>query len=143
MVIFARFIADLDMIQETCAALDLSCGRISGGHNDYEGWKAGEFDVMAVQIQAGGLGIDLSDASYCMFFSHWFSLGDTQQALARVHRTSNDSHVHCIRLVTKGTVDEKIIKALDGKRSVIKFILEDLGAPPEVADEAEQQELSW
>ena len=59
---------------------------LSGRVNTLPEWQEGKTDVIAVQIQAGGVGIDLTRASYCVYYSVGFSLGDYEQSLARVHR---------------------------------------------------------
>mgnify|MGYP000232781153 CR=1 FL=1 len=78
-----------------------------------------------MQVQAGGLGIDLSEARYAIFYTLTFSLGDYQQAVARVHRPGQDHPVMVYRLVAAGTVDRKILHALDRRRNVIESILRD------------------
>jgi len=131
-VVFCRFRHDLDTVRRVAEKLDRgglhkTCGEISGRVNEYEEWKRGEFSTLAVQIQAGGLGIDLTEARYVIYFTLGFSLGDYQQSVARVHRPGQEHPVQVYRLVTEGTVDRKIIKALDAREDVIRLILEEVG----------------
>jgi len=76
-----------------------------------------------VQMQAGGVGIDLSKARYCIYFSVGFSLGDYEQSLARVHRPGQKNKVFYIHIITTNTVDEKIYAALEQKKDVINTII--------------------
>jgi len=126
-VVFARFRRDLDAIARVCKDLEMRSGEISGKCNDYDEWTAGNLDALAVQVQAGKEGIDLTQSEYLVFYSLSYSLGDYQQAIARVHKKTQVNHVHCIRLIAEGTIDEKIVKALDGKREIVDYILEELG----------------
>jgi SNF2 family DNA or RNA helicase len=132
-VVFARFHHDLDTVKRVAEELDRgglykTCGEISGRVNEYQQWKRGEFSTLAVQLQAGGLGIDLTEASYLLFYTMGFSLGDYQQAIARVHRPGQERSVVVYRLLARRTVDTKIISALDRRRDVIRSILRDVQA---------------
>jgi len=132
-VVFCRFHHDLDTVKRVAEELDRgglnrTCGEISGRLNEYQQWKRGEFSTLAVQLQAGGLGIDLTEASYLLFYTLGYSLGDYQQAIARVHRPGQERPVVVYRLLARGTVDTKIIRALDRRRDVIKSILSQVKA---------------
>ena len=125
-MIFCRFHQDLDSIQEACRALEIECAELSGRRNELHIWEDKAAQVLAAQLQSGGLGIDLTAARYCIFYSHGFSLGDYQQARARVHRPGQTRKVTYYHLCAKGTVDEKVIKALDNRADLVKFVIDDL-----------------
>ena len=125
-VIFCRFHQDLDSIREACRALEIECAELSGRRNELHIWEDKAAQVLAAQLQSGGLGIDLTAARYCIFYSHGFSLGDYQQARARVHRPGQTRKVTYYHLCAKGTVDEKVIKALDNRADLVKFVIDDL-----------------
>ncbi len=130
-VVFCRFKHDLAAVRAAAEALGLRAGELSGSANDMVRWDAGEVDVMAVQVQAGGMGIDLTRARYGIYFSMIFSLGEYDQSLARLRRTNQTRPVTIYRLTAEKTVDEKICKALDAKREVIEAILQEAFAPAE------------
>jgi SNF2 family DNA or RNA helicase len=125
-VIFCRFYADLDAIHEACASLGLTSLELSGRRAQLARWQAGEAQVLAVQVASGGVGVDLSRARYAIYFSLSFSLGDYDQARSRVHRPGQTRPVEHIHLVVKGTVDEKIIEALEKRAEVVESILAEL-----------------
>lgn len=122
-VVFCRFRHDLVSVRKAAEELGLRSGELSGQRNDMAAWDAGEVDVMAVQVQAGGMGIDLTRASIAVYFSMVFSLGEYDQSLARLCRTNQTRPVTIYRLMAEKTVDGKICKALDQKREVIEAIL--------------------
>ena len=124
-VVFCRFRHDLDIIRKIAESLDRTFGEISGRTNDLDDWDLGEIDVLGVQIQAGGMGIDLTRARYSIYFSLGFSLGDYQQSVARIHRPGQTKPVTIYHLVAVGTVDQSIIASLEKKRDVIREILEE------------------
>ena len=123
-VVFCRFRCDLREIASACEKLGRSCSELSGGSKAGLGqWQAGETSVLAVQIQSGGVGIDLTRASYCVYYSLGFSLGDYEQSLARVHRPGQTRCVHYYHIVTQDTVDEVVYDALKKRREVVDAVL--------------------
>ena len=129
-VVFTRFTHDLRLVEKACDDLERPYLEISGRRKDYDDWKrlTGHDKlgpVLGVQIQAGGLGIDLTEARYALFYTMGFSLGDYQQAVARVHRPGQTYPVIIYHLVTTGTVDGKILRALDKRADVIRSVMGD------------------
>jgi len=82
-VVFTRFTHDLDVVHRTAAKVGVPSYEVSGRRKDLSEWSQG---VLAVQIQAGGLGLDLTLARYAIYYSLGFSLGDYSQSMARLHR---------------------------------------------------------
>ena len=131
-VVFARFKEDLDRIRkivEKREKKDGKCcvyGEVSGSQKDLdEGKFPRHIDVMGVQIQSGGTGIDLTRAHFAVYYSLGFSLGDYEQSLSRVHRPGQTEPTTFIHLLAKGTVDEKVYKALRARKQVIEYVLEE------------------
>ncbi len=125
-VVFTRFRPDLRAIREVAADKGLRHGELSGRANDLQQWHDGKLDLLAVQLQAGGVGIDLTRARYCIYYSHDFSLGNDEQTRARVHRPGQTRTVTYIHLVAEGTIDETIRKALERRADVVEAVLEGL-----------------
>ena len=122
-VVFARFQNDLDAIALTAQRMKRPHYEISGRAKDLDEWNQ-RGGVLAVQIQAGGLGLDLTAARYCVYYSLGFSLGDYLQSVARLHRPGQTSIVDYIHLVAKNSIDEIVVEALANKEEVINRILE-------------------
>jgi SNF2 family DNA or RNA helicase len=138
-VVFAQFQHDLDVIQAVTEASGLENHKrayfeLSGRRDEVEEFKAacaqaaeqGEkavAPVIGVQIQAGGAGIDLTAARYCLYFSSGFSLGDYDQSLARVYRPGQKRSTYFISLIAEGTVDVKVQNVLEGRRQLIDSIM--------------------
>jgi SNF2 family DNA or RNA helicase len=124
-VVFARFRHDLDVIASVTKALGLRYGEVSGRRNDLvESRMPSGIDVLGAQLQAGGVGVDLTRASFCCYFNLGFSLSDYVQSLARTHRPGQTRHVTYFHLVSKGTVDERVYRALDERRDVVSAVME-------------------
>ncbi len=125
-VVFARFQNDLDAIARTARKMKRPHFEISGRVKSLEEWRD-QGGVLAVQIQAGGLGLDLTAARYCVYYSLGFSLGDYLQSIARLHRPGQTSLVDYIHLTAARSIDEIIVGALADKEDVINRILETRG----------------
>lgn len=126
-VVFCRFHADMDAVHAAARETGRTSLELSGRVNQLGEWqRPGAAPVLAVQIQAGGVGVDLTRACYCVFYSVGYSLSEYKQALARTHRPGQDRPVTFMQLVATGTVDEKIYAALDKKEDVIKSIIGEL-----------------
>lgn len=123
-VVFCRFRCDLREIAKACENLGRSCAELSGSSKDgLAHWQSGNASVLAVQIQSGGVGIDLTRASYCVYYSLGFSLGDYEQSLARLHRPGQTKCVRYYHLITENTVDEVVYDALKKRREVVEAVL--------------------
>lgn len=127
-VVFCRFTADLESVKQVCEELSVPYGEISGGAKDIEAkWNAEDgYRVLGVQLQSGGLGIDLTYARYAVYLSMGFSLGDYEQSRARIRRPGQDRKCIYIQLVANGTIDETVYSSLATKKNVIETVLSDM-----------------
>jgi SNF2 family DNA or RNA helicase len=95
-------------------------------------WQRGERDTIAVQMQAGGVGVDLTRCGdrpcrYVAYMSVGFALADYEQSLARVRRPGQTAE--CVRyyhFVVKDSIDEAVYGSLLKKRNVVEDVLERL-----------------
>lgn len=125
-VVFCRFKHDLKKIREVALAAGRRYGELSG--DDKGGMKddatmRDDVDVLGVQMQAGGVGIDLTRAAHCVFYSIGHSLGDYLQARKRVHRPGQTRHVTIVHLVATDTIDEMVYAALTQRKAVVDAVL--------------------
>ena len=126
-VVFCRFQHDLDEIKAVAEKLGRTYGEISGRKKDALDDRAELKDgiqIAGVQIQAGGVGIDLTKARYGIYYSVGYSLGDYEQSLARIHRPGQTRPVIYYHLVAASTIDETVYRNLSNKRDVVKSIME-------------------
>jgi SNF2 family DNA or RNA helicase len=131
-VVFCRFVHDLDLVQQVTARLSTveaprRYAEVSGRTNKAAGtlqdFQEGRADVIAVQIQAGGFGIDLTRARYAFYYSLGFSLGDYEQSLKRVHRPGQTRATTFLHLLA-GAVDRRVYQALRDRKDVVSAILD-------------------
>lgn len=126
-VVFARFKPDLEQIRNIATSLGYRYGEISGNEKSglsSDSTMSTDCDLVGVQLQAGSVGISLTDASYCVYWSKDYSLGNYEQSLKRVHRPGQERPVFIYHLVSPNTVDERVEDSLSGKKSIIAFYQE-------------------
>lgn len=84
--------------------------------------------VFIGQIATAGLGITLTAASLMVFYSLDYSMSNYEQTRARIHRVGQKNECTYIHLVARGTVDEKVLKALHDKANLAKSLVDDYRA---------------
>lgn len=131
-IIWAAFRADYEAITNMLAELKVEYVQIHGGIPQKEREVALErFEkdelcrAMVANQSAAGTGVNLTAASYSVYFSKSFKLGDDIQSEARNHRGGSEIHEKITRidLVTPGTIDEAVTKALANKQDISDRIL--------------------
>tara|TARA_A100001391_G_scaffold193212_1_gene168183 strand:+ start:983 stop:2434 length:1452 start_codon:yes stop_codon:yes gene_type:complete len=84
-----------------------------------------ELQYLVSNTQTGGYGITLTEASNVIYYSNNYDLEKRLQSEDRAHRIGQTNKVTYIDLVAKGTVDEKIVKALRNKLDLAQEVLGD------------------
>lgn len=125
-VVFCRFIHDLDVVEAMCEKLGYRYSELSGRRSDLtaDAKMPEDCDVMGVQIQAGGVGIDLTRAKVGIYYSVGHSLSDYEQSRSRLDRPGQDAPVLFIHLTCAGTIDEEVYEALSERQQVIDRVLD-------------------
>lgn len=127
--VFARFKSDLQAIHRAAVKSGRRAGELSGARDDLTAWqRGGEHDptVLAVQIQAGGVGVDLTRARYAVYYSMGFSLTDYLQSRARVRRPPQKLPVTYYHLLIADSIDETVLKAVLARQDLIHATLEEV-----------------
>lgn len=73
-------------------------------------FNAGEGSVFLISLKAGGTGINLTGADTVIHYDPWWNPAVEEQATDRVYRIGQKNSVHVIKMITKGTIEEKIFK---------------------------------
>lgn len=124
-VVFAHFRRDLATIHEVAESLGRSSAEISGARHDVSAvWRPSPGEVLAVQIQAGGVGVDFTASCYACYYSVGHNGGAHQQSLARLDRPGQTRPVEFAFLVAADTVDETIHESLGAKADVASALFE-------------------
>jgi SNF2 family DNA or RNA helicase len=122
-VVFCLYLSDIDRVKRQAEGLGRSVAIRKGGVNEIEKWQEGGADVLAIQIQSGETGIDLTRARYCIFMCGTYNYGNYEQALARLHRPGQTRPVVYAHLMAKDTIDEMVEEAQRKKVNIIESVL--------------------
>lgn len=130
LVVMARFVPELDDIQEMLEKKGIGYATVRGGIKDRSEeirrfQEEDDCKVFIGQIQAAGLGITLTAASTMVFYSLDYSMSNFEQAKARIHRVSQKNDCLYIYLTAKGTVDKKVLKSLRKKVDLATLLVDE------------------
>ena len=130
LVVMARFVPEMDDIRDMLEKRGIGFAEVRGGVKD----RAAEVErfqndleckVFIGQIAAAGLGLTLTASDTMVFYSMDYSMSNFTQAQARIHRIGAKDTCHYIYLVARGTIDEKVMAALQGKVDLAKALVDD------------------
>lgn len=125
-VVYGWFRADLACVERCCEILGLRYGEVSGRRKDLtqHAKMPEDVDVLAVQCKSGSAGIDLTRARIGVILnSGLLSPGDFDQLIARQYRTGQTRNVVFYHLVSKRTVETKLITERGKKRSIVDVLM--------------------
>lgn len=122
LVVFCTFTHDLDASRRLSEALGRPFFELSGREHRADEWGASEGGLLAVQIQAGAEGVDLTASSRALYWSLPHSLALYEQSRARIRRPGQSRPAQFVHLVAEGTVDEGVYASLRAKRDVIDAV---------------------
>ncbi|MGM0640467.1 MAG: SNF2-related protein [Thermotogota bacterium] len=122
-VIFSQFVAMLDIIKELLDEKNIEYSYIYGisknrtqiikKFNENEDKK-----VLLLSLKAAGVGLNITGADYVIHFDPWWNPAVENQATDRVHRIGQKRNVVVYKLITKNSIEEKILKLKDKKKSL-------------------------
>jgi SNF2 family DNA or RNA helicase len=75
-------------------------------------------------LKAGGTGLNLTGADTVILYDLWWNPAVEQQAADRAHRIGQKNVVQVIRLVTEGTIEEKMYELQQRKRDLIDQVIQ-------------------
>ncbi|CEH33639.1 DEAD/DEAH box helicase [Romboutsia lituseburensis] len=85
--------------------------------------KSKEINVFLISLKAGGTGLNLTSANTVIHFDPWWNPAVENQASDRAHRYGQREVVEVIKLIAKGTIEEKIVKLQENKKELIDDII--------------------
>ena len=97
----------------------------------------GDAPVFLISLKAGGSGLTLTEADYVFVLDPWWNPAVEAQAVDRAHRIGQDKTVMVYRLVSEGTIEEKVVALQERKRDIFARVVDDGGlmAAPLSADD--------
>lgn len=84
----------------------------------------GEKNIFLISLKAGGTGLNLTGADTVIHYDPWWNPAVEEQATDRVYRIGQKNKVHVIRLLTRGTIEEKIFKLQKKKKQLSELVID-------------------
>ncbi len=106
-------------------------------------FQSGSHAALCASLMAGGVGLNLTRASHVIHVDPWWNPAAEEQATSRAHRMGQTEPVTVVRLITKGTIEEAVLKMHAEKRSLADAILSGKSAPKELSSDELLRLLSF
>jgi superfamily II DNA or RNA helicase len=112
-------------------------GRTRNREKAISAFKDGDAPVFLISLKAGGFGLNLTEADYCFVLDPWWNPATEAQAIDRTHRIGQDKTVMVYRLVSSGTIEEKVMALKARKAELFRSVMDNDGllSAPLTADD--------
>lgn len=104
-------------------------------------FNAGERDLFLISLKAGGTGLNLTGADTVILYDMWWNPAVEKQAADRAHRMGQKHAVQVIKLVARGTIEEKMNELQEKKRHLIETVIDPKEKSPSTLTEADIREI--
>jgi SNF2 family DNA or RNA helicase len=86
-------------------------------------FQSGATPILVLSLKAAGTGLNLTRAGHVVHFDRWWNPAVEEQATDRAYRIGQTQPVQVHRLITEGTVEDRIAEMLEAKRALADAIL--------------------
>lgn len=129
MLIFSQFTSVLDMLEPELTARGIKFLTLTGKTKSIDRmdlvnrFNDEKIPVFLISLKAGGIGLNLTSADTVIHFDPWWNQSVENQATDRTHRIGQKNSVHVIRLITKNTIEEKILRLKERKQALSDAVI--------------------
>lgn len=129
-LIFSQFRGMLDIIESELDKLGMESFKITGSTPAKErqdmttAFNDGQRSAFLISLKAGGVGLNLTGADTVILVDLWWNPAVEAQAIGRAHRIGQERNVEVYRMITRGTIEEKIQELQESKRNLVSTILD-------------------
>jgi SNF2 family DNA or RNA helicase len=139
-VVFSQYTKMLNIIKEDLERMHIPFLYLDGSTKNRlelvkEFNESPHIAVFLISLKAGGVGLNLTGADTVIHYDMWWNPAVENQATDRVHRIGQKKKVYSYKMVTLGTIEEKILSMQDKKRGLVKQLIS--------ADEEAISKLTW
>lgn len=138
-LLFSQFTRMLDLLAADLQASGIPSLMLTGRSRNrgelVRRFQAGEAPVFLISLKAGGTGLNLTRADTVIHYDPWWNTAAEQQATDRAYRIGQDKPVFVYKLLTRDTVEERILSLQRSKQSLLEAVYQ-------VAEQT-GQELAW
>jgi superfamily II DNA or RNA helicase len=148
LIVFSAFASMLRIMRSRFDALGLKYGYLDGSTKDRD--RAAEVErfmrpdgppIFLCSLKAGGVGLTLTAADYVILYDPWWNPAVERQAIDRTHRIGQVRSVTAYRLVTRGSVEEKIRELARRKSDLARTVIKADGAVAKSLTRADLEQL--
>lgn len=128
-IIFSQFTTYLDIIQKIFNKRSWKMVRIDGSQNvkkrqeQVDLFQEKKAPLFLISLKAGGVGLNLTAASYVFIMDPWWNPAVESQAIDRAHRIGQTNNITVYRPIIKGTVEEKVLELQQMKKQLFQELL--------------------
>jgi superfamily II DNA or RNA helicase len=126
-LVFSQFTRFLGRARDRLDALGIGHCQLDGKTRNraevIERFQAGDAPVFLISLKAGGFGLNLTEADYCILLDPWWNPAAEAQAIDRTHRIGQTKSVMVYRYVAKATIEEKVMALKAGKARLFNDVL--------------------
>lgn len=130
-LVFSQFVEMLQLLVPQLAEKQVDFCYLDGQTKNrgevVKRFQENEVPVFLISLKAGGVGLNLTAADTVIHVDPWWNPAIEAQATDRAHRIGQTEVVTSYKLITRGTVEEKILSLQDRKREVTESVLSDAG----------------
>lgn len=123
-LVFSSFTSMLALIEAFLKEAEIDYVQLTGSTIDRETpvrrFQSGEVSLFLISLKAGGVGLNLTEADTVIHYDPWWNPAAERQATDRAHRLGQTKPVFVYKLVTVGTVEEKILAMQQKKGSLFE-----------------------
>ncbi|MCY9027169.1 DEAD/DEAH box helicase, partial [Priestia megaterium] len=130
LLIFSQFTSMLHIIREELQKENLSYFYLDGQTPSKERvemadrFNNGKQDIFLISLKAGGTGLNLTGADTVILYDLWWNPAIEEQAAGRAHRIGQKNVVQVIKLISQGTIEEKIYGLQQKKKELIEQVIQ-------------------
>ena len=95
--------------------------------------------ALLMSLQAGGVGLNLQEASMVILFDRWWNPAIENQAIQRAHRFGRETPLQVVRFLVEDSVEERIVEILQEKEALFDEYVE--GAPGSHSEQVKNSQL--
>lgn len=147
LLIFSQFTSMLAIIRENLEEAGIGLFYLDGQTAPKERvemadrFNNGEKDVFLISLKAGNTGLNLTGADTVILYDLWWNPAVEEQAAGRAHRIGQKNVVQVIRMVSEGTIEEKIYNLQQNKKELIETVIQPGDSAAAVISEQEIREI--
>jgi Superfamily II DNA/RNA helicases, SNF2 family len=127
-LVFSQFTSFLKLARDALDKAGLTSsyldGRTRNRQKVIDGFKTGDDPAFLISLKAGGVGLTLTEADYVFVLDPWWNPATEAQAIDRAHRIGQDKPVMVYRLVSAGTIEEKVVALQERKRELFEKVVD-------------------